>query len=150
MKILIQRVSQARVDVANQTIGKIEQGILALVGFDKHDTPVQLDSMAKKLTSYRIFEDDQGKMNLDVKVCGKAILVVSQFTLAADTQKGLRPSFSSACPPVAAEALYESFVERLKQYDLNIQTGEFGADMTVSLTNDGPVTFLLENMAAST
>ena len=145
MKVLIQRVSHASVVVDGETVGAIDRGILALIGIQKHDTEENLKTMASKLLRYRIFPDDEGKMNLSVSDIEGGILAVSQFTLAADTQKGLRPSFSSAAPPAMAEQLYESFVAILRQDLSKVETGQFAADMKVSLLNDGPVTFLLEN-----
>lgn len=145
MKVLIQRVSHASVMVEGESVGAIEKGILALIGIQKHDTDESLQAMANKLLRYRIFPDEQGKMNLSVSDIGGGILAISQFTLAADTQKGLRPSFSSAAAPDMAEKRYDQFVDRLKQGLDKVETGIFAADMKVSLLNDGPVTFLLEN-----
>lgn len=145
MKVLLQRCSEARVEVAGETIGKIGRGLLLLIGIEKHDDASSLEKVAHKLLRYRVFSDDEGKMNLSVKDIGGSLLCVSQFTLAADTLKGLRPSFSSAAPPDQAQALYEDFVAMLKREIENVQTGKFAADMQVSLTNDGPVTFLLES-----
>ncbi|WP_188150960.1 D-aminoacyl-tRNA deacylase [Teredinibacter waterburyi] len=144
MKVLIQRVKHASVSVNNQTIGAIEQGVLAFIGIEKHDSQDILLRMADKLLSYRVFADEQGKMNKSVKDINGGLLAISQFTLAADTRKGLRPSFSVAAEPVIAEGLYNLFVDLLKQKHPNIATGKFAADMQVSLLNDGPVTFLLE------
>ncbi len=145
MKVLIQRVSHASVVVEGETVGAIDRGILALIGVQKHDTDESLQAMANKLLRYRIFPDDQGKMNLSVSDIDGGILAISQFTLAADTQKGLRPSFSSAAAPDIAEQRYDQFVRLLKQKLAKVETGIFAADMKVSLLNDGPVTFLLEN-----
>lgn len=143
MKVLMQRVSHARVDVNGATIGAIDTGLLLFVGIEKTDTAEILEKMANKVLAYRVFGDDEGKMNLNVQQIEGGILAISQFTLAADTQKGLRPSFSSAAPPKEAQALYDQFVERLKTKHSPIATGEFAADMKVSLLNDGPVTFML-------
>lgn len=143
MKGVIQRVSHAQVDVAGKTIGKINQGLVLLLGVEKHDTEQDADKLLHKVINYRIFADHNGKMNLSLKDISGELLVVSQFTLAADTQKGLRPSFSSAASPQLAEQLYNYFVVQAKSTSLNIATGQFAADMQVSLCNDGPVTFLL-------
>lgn len=143
MIALIQRVSQAKVDVEGTTIGSINQGLLVLLGVQAGDTTTQADALLKKVLSYRVFADDDGKMNLSLLDIGGELLVVSQFTLAANTGKGLRPSFSSAAAPNEAKDLYDYFVEQATP-QLHTQTGEFGADMQVSLTNDGPVTFWLE------
>lgn len=144
MKALIQRVSHASVEVDDTTVGSIREGILLFVGFEPGDTPETLERMAAKVLAYRLFPDNDGKMNLSVSDTGGGILVVSQFTLAADTKKGLRPSFSSAAPPDRARDLYEQFTARLKTNHKIVENGCFGADMKVSLLNDGPVTFLLE------
>lgn len=140
---LIQRVEQARVDVSGETVGEIKQGLLLLLGVEKGDDHTSADALLKKVLAYRVFADAEGKMNLNVQQAGGGLLVVSQFTLAADTRKGLRPSFSSAAPPALAEQLYDYFVERAKQLHNPVATGVFAADMQVSLTNDGPVTFML-------
>ncbi len=144
MKALIQRVSQASVTVDGNTIGSIDQGILLLLGVEKNDTPAEATKLLNKAISYRIFPDKDEKMNLSLKDIQGGLLVVSQFTLAADTKKGLRPSFSSAAAPELAEALYHDFINTAKKEIALVQTGQFGADMKVSLLNDGPVTFLLE------
>jgi len=143
---LIQRVTRASVAVDQQIVGDINQGILLLLGVQRDDDEAALDKLLNKLINYRIFSDDDGKMNLSLSDIGGEILVISQFTLAADTKKGLRPGFSSAAHPQAAEALYETFVEKLRQQTAlaKVATGVFGADMKVELLNDGPVTFLLE------
>ncbi len=147
---LIQRVSSASVVVADETAGKINRGVLLLLGIQKGDDQRSADKLLKKVTSYRIFPDDKGHMNLSLIDIDGDLLVVSQFTIAADTHKGLRPSFSSAAPPEIAENLYEYFVREaraLRQSGLNghVATGVFGADMKVSLVNEGPVTFMLES-----
>lgn len=144
MKVLIQRVKKAEVTVDNQSIGAISQGLLAFIGIEKHDDQHLLDKMLNKLLNYRIFPDDHGKMNLSVSDIQGGILAVSQFTIAADTQKGLRPSFSSAATPEHALALYTYFIEQLSLRHTSVATGQFAADMQVSLVNDGPVTFMLE------
>ena len=142
MKALIQRVSCASVTVAGETLGEIEGGLLVFLGLDKSDTEVVAQKLLNKIIRYRVFSDAAGHMNLDLGQAGGSLLIVSQFTLAADTQKGLRPSFSSAMPPADAEVLFEFFV-RAAALVQPVATGRFGADMQVSLTNDGPVTFLL-------
>lgn len=143
---LIQRVSSASVAIENRPQGNIDQGILLLLGVEKNDDQDNADQLLKKILNYRIFNDELGKMNLSLNDIGGGLLVVSQFTLAADTKKGMRPSFSLAAPPEPAEALYDYF---LKQAQIECQgrvaSGEFGADMQVSLCNDGPVTFLLSS-----
>lgn len=148
MKGLIQRVSHAQVSVATdrdrEITGKIDQGLLLLLGVEKGDSEELVDKLLHKVLNYRIFSDEQGKMNQSLSDISGELLVVSQFTLAAETKKGLRPGFSSAAPPDIAEALYESFVAKAKSAGIRVQTGSFGADMQVSLTNDGPVTFMLE------
>lgn len=144
MKALIQRVSHASVCVDKQIIGEISEGILVLIGIEKTDTEDTLERTVNKLLDYRIFSDEDGKMNRSVKEINGGILAVSQFTLAANTKKGLRPSFSSAADPKSAESLYHVFVDILSKKYTHVAFGQFGADMKVSLLNDGPVTFLLE------
>lgn len=145
MRGLIQRVSQASVSVDNNIVGQIDQGLLLLLGVQKNDTQQQVDKLLQKIVKYRVFSDPQGKMNDSLLDIGGSLLIVSQFTLAADTQKGLRPSFSSAAEPASAKDLYDYFVEQAKAISgMSLQTGIFAADMQVSLINDGPVTFLLE------
>lgn len=143
MIALIQRVKWANVRVEEQTIGEIGVGLLVLLGVEKHDNEAQADKLLEKVLHYRVFSDEQGKMNLNVQQAGGSLLVISQFTLAADTQKGLRPSFSSAAASAQAEALYHYFCQRSAER-LPTQTGQFAADMQVSLQNDGPVTFWLQ------
>ena len=142
MKALIQRVSTASVTVAGETVGKIERGLLVFLGVEKPDTQIIAQKLLSKVLRYRVFNDAAGHMNLDVARVDGSLLIVSQFPLAADTQKGLRPSFSSAMPPSDAEVLYEFFVAEAALV-LPVATGRFGADMQVRLVNDGPVTFLL-------
>lgn len=144
MIALIQRVKQAKVEVDNQSIGEIKQGLLVLLGVERDDTTALADKLLKKVVSYRVFSDVEDKMNLSLKDIGGELLVVSQFTLAADTSKGLRPGFSAAATPSDAKSLYEYFVTQSKAMNVDTQTGEFGADMQVSLVNDGPVTFSLK------
>ncbi|MEI8651338.1 D-aminoacyl-tRNA deacylase [Pseudoalteromonas sp. Hal273] len=143
MQGLIQRVKHAKVEINNQVVGEISQGILLLLGVEKHDDTQTADKLLHKVSNYRIFTDENDKMNLSLKDIKGELLVVSQFTLAADTKKGMRPSFSSAATPSQANELYEYFVAQAKELGLTIATGEFGADMQVSLCNDGPVTFNL-------
>lgn len=138
---LIQRVSEASVTVDATTIGRIEQGILLLLGVEKEDGQAQIDKLVKKVSQYRMFSDEQGKMNLNIQQAGGSVLVVSQFTLVADTQKGNRPGFSRGASPEVGKALYLQFIEALEATGIPVQTGEFGADMKVHLVNDGPVTF---------
>ncbi|MGB0923714.1 MAG: D-aminoacyl-tRNA deacylase, partial [Pseudoalteromonas shioyasakiensis] len=143
MQGLIQRVKQAKVEVAGEVVGEISQGILLLLGVEKQDTEQSAQKLLHKVSNYRIFTDEQGKMNLSLNDIKGELLVVSQFTLAADTKKGMRPSFSSAGTPEQANTLYEYFIAEAKKAGLTVATGQFGADMQVSLCNDGPVTFNL-------
>lgn len=145
MKVLIQRVSQASVTVEEQTVGVIDQGLLALVGVEKGDNEAAVEKMLHKLLHYRVFSDAEGKMNLNLQQAGGGLLLVSQFTLAAETHKGLRPGFSSAAPPAEGERLFNALVARAQAAWPKVATGRFGADMQVALVNDGPVTFLLES-----
>lgn len=145
MKVLIQRALKASVTVKSKVIGSIDHGLLLFVGIEKHDTSDSLEKMANKVVAYRVFSDDEDKMNLNVNQVGGAILTISQFTLSANTNKGLRPSFSAAAAPSEALALFDEFVTMLKVRTPRVETGEFGADMKVQLVNDGPVTFMLEN-----
>ena len=144
MRALIQRVSYARVLVNDEIVGEIARGILLFLAIQKGDSAAQIDKLLNKVLAYRVFPDAVGHMNLALSDISGSLLVVSQFTLAADTRKGLRPSFSSATPPVDAELLYDNFVDRARQRCEHVATGQFGADMKVQLENDGPVTFLLE------
>ncbi|GEA07171.1 D-aminoacyl-tRNA deacylase [Alteromonas sp. KUL42] len=138
---LIQRVSEANVTVSGEVIGSIGKGMLVLLGVEKNDSDIEIEKLATKLSRYRMFTDDDGKMNLNIEQVNGEILVVSQFTLVADTQKGNRPGFSRGATPEHGKAVYEKFVECLKAKGLTVATGEFGADMQVGLINDGPVTF---------
>jgi D-tyrosyl-tRNA(Tyr) deacylase len=140
---LIQRVSEARVEVDGRTIGAIGRGILALVGVERGDGEAQAERLVEKVLGYRIFPDDAGKMNLSLLDIGGELLAVPQFTLAADTKKGTRAGFSTAASPEDGRLLFESFVGKTK-LQVKTQTGQFGADMKVSLVNDGPVTFWLQ------
>lgn len=141
---LIQRVKRASVEVDGKIVGAVDQGILLLLGVEKTDTEAVADKLLDKVLAYRIFADQDNKMNCNVQQIDGSVLVVSQFTLAADTRKGLRPSFSSAAPPAQAEQLYDYFVARLRERHPQVATGIFAADMQVSLINDGPVTFMLK------
>lgn len=144
MKLLVQRALNASVVVDNETVGAISHGQLVLVGIEKGDTEADMQRLADKLLKYRMFSDKDGRMNLNVQQVNGGVLLVSQFTLAADTKKGLRPGFSTAAIPEEAERLFNDFVSKVRaQYD-QVETGRFAADMKVSFTNDGPVTFMLE------
>ncbi|EKK5270737.1 D-aminoacyl-tRNA deacylase [Cronobacter dublinensis] len=144
MIALIQRVTHASVRVGEEVTGEIGPGLLVLLGVEKEDDEQKANRLCERVLGYRIFSDEQGKMNLNVQQAGGSVLVVSQFTLPADTEKGLRPSFSRGAPPEQAEALYDYFVSRCLATGIKTQTGRFAADMQVSLTNDGPVTFWLQ------
>lgn len=144
MIALIQRVSEAKVVVNNKNIGEIQQGILALIGIEKDDGEEQVKRLIDKVLTYRIFPDDLDKMNLSLQDIKAGLLLVPQFTLAADTQKGSRPSFSSAASPDIAKKMFNAVVDYAKLKYQRVETGEFGADMKVSLLNDGPVTFWLQ------
>lgn len=141
---LIQRVSSAAVMVDGETVGEIGRGILLLLGVEREDDLARCHKLADKVLNYRVFPDADGKMNLSVKDIGGELLVVSQFTLAADTRKGLRPSFTPAAAPAVAEQLYREFARYCAGKVGKVGTGSFGADMKVSLCNDGPVTFWLQ------
>lgn len=147
MRALIQRVKSAQVIVDEQTVGKIEQGLLVFLGLHQNDHVGQLPWMIEKLIHLRLFTDEAGKMNLSVQDVQGKILVVSQFTLYGDCRTGRRPSFTQTMPPQDAEGLYEQFVSKLKEAigESQVETGTFGAYMQVELVNDGPVTFLIEN-----
>lgn len=144
MIALIQRVNNAQVSVNQQVIGQVDQGILALIGVEKNDTKANADKLIKRLIGYRIFSDQEDKMNLSLVDVNGGLLLVPQFTLAADTKKGMRPSFSSAAPPNLGEQLFDYFVQQARCLHSTVKIGEFGADMQVSLCNDGPVTFWLQ------
>jgi D-aminoacyl-tRNA deacylase len=140
---LVQRVTGANVKVGGKPVGVIGAGLVALVGVERGDTEVEALLLAERVTNYRMFSDAEGKMNLSVKDVRGQILAVPQFTLAADTNSGARPSFSSAATPGEAEKLFKRFVEKIEEWSPRIATGQFGADMQLSLVNDGPVTFWL-------
>ncbi|MDO6562759.1 D-aminoacyl-tRNA deacylase [Amphritea sp. 1_MG-2023] len=144
MKALIQRVSSASVEIAGECHGKIASGTLLLLGIEKTDTQASADKLLQKVLNYRIFSDADGKMNLNLQQHAGGLLIVSQFTLVADTAKGLRPGFSKGATPEQGEALYDYFVQQAKDRHPSVATGRFGANMQVNLVNDGPVTFLLE------
>jgi len=143
MIALIQRVSQASVTVDQIVTGEIKQGILVLLAIEPNDTEVKAKRLAERVAGYRIFEDEAGKMNLNVSQVHGEILVVSQFTLAADTNTGMRPSFTSAAKPEVSIPLYKYFCQQLRERGFQVPTGKFGADMKVASVNDGPVTFTL-------
>ena len=143
MIALLQRVSEASVSVSNNKIASIDKGVLVLVGIERHDSEYQADRLINRILDYRIFDDADGKMNLSLKDTQGGLLLVPQFTLAADTQKGLRPSFSSAANPSDADKLFSYFCSQSKLAYSPVEVGQFGADMQVSLINDGPVTFNL-------
>ena len=144
MKALIQRVASSQVEVDGKTVGKIDKGLLVFLGLEKKDNELIADKMMSKIISYRVFPDENQKMNLSLKDITGDVLIISQFTLAADTKNGTRAGFSTALPPIEAESLYDYFIDKIKDSNLKIQSGIFGADMKVSLLNDGPVTFMLE------
>ncbi|SDT11054.1 D-tyrosyl-tRNA(Tyr) deacylase [Halopseudomonas litoralis] len=144
MKGLLQRVSQARVEVGGEAVGAIDQGLLVLVGIEPQDDQASADKLLHKLLNYRVFSDAEGRMNCSVQDVQGGLLLVSQFTLAADTRKGLRPGFSTAAPPERAAELFDYLLAQARQRWPQVATGRFGADMQVHLVNDGPVTLLLE------
>lgn len=144
MKLVIQRVSRAEVHVAGRSVGRIGRGFLVLVGAEKGDDDAAADEAARKVAGLRVFNDREGKMNLDLAAVGGSVLVVSQFTLGADLSRGRRPGFEKALAGDEARPLYERFVRALAGAGVPVETGEFGAMMDVSLVNDGPATFVLE------
>lgn len=144
MIALIQRVSHASVTVSGETVGEIGPGLLVLLGVQREDDEAKASKLLHKVSNYRVFADGDGKMNLNVQQAGGSLLVVSQFTLAAETDKGLRPSFSNGGEPALAERLYDYFIAQSQAAGLPTASGRFAADMQVSLLNDGPVTFWLE------
>ncbi|OGX54125.1 MAG: D-tyrosyl-tRNA(Tyr) deacylase [Omnitrophica WOR_2 bacterium RIFOXYA12_FULL_38_10] len=144
MKVVVQRVSSADIKVESKVVGKISKGMLVLFGVSKKDTAQDADYLVDKISQLRMFEDGQGKMNLSANDVKGEFLVVSQFTLCGNCDKGRRPSFDDAAPAEKAEELYEYFVEQLRKKDFKVETGVFAAMMEVSLVNDGPVTFIIE------
>jgi D-tyrosyl-tRNA(Tyr) deacylase len=144
MIALLQRVKHAQVDIDNQTVARIGSGLLVLAAVQQGDTPQRIERMAERLLGYRVFADAEGKMNRSVQDVAGELLLVSQFTLAADTDSGMRPSFTPAAAPEAGLAGFEALVAAVRHRYASVQTGRFGADMQVSLCNDGPVTFWLE------
>jgi D-aminoacyl-tRNA deacylase len=148
MRACVQRVSQAQVTVADEITGRIERGLLVLLGVAAGDTDDDARQMAQKIVELRIFPDDEGKMNRSLAEAGGAMLVVSQFTLLGDCRKGRRPSFIEAAPPEEADRLYQLFVAAVQQQGIRVETGRFRAHMDVSLVNDGPVTLLLDSRKA--
>ena len=144
MRVVLQRVSSAIVTVNDQELGAIGQGYMLLVAIQDADTEAELDYLVRKITGLRVFEDEAGKMNLSIQDVGGSILSISQFTLYADTRRGNRPSFTDAGAPAYAEKMYDQFNTKLAATGLTVATGEFGADMKVSLVNDGPVTIIFD------
>ena len=144
MKLVVQRVNKANVKVEKKIVGKIDKGFLVLIGITHNDTKKEAEYLAKKLVNLRVFEDEKNKMNRSIKEINGKLLIVSQFTLYANCKDGNRPSFTDAAKPEIANNLYEYFCEKCKEYDVEVQKGIFGADMEVSLINDGPVTIIIE------
>lgn len=145
MRVVIQRVKEARVEVNGETVGEIGKGFLLLLGVGRDDSEADVNYLVDKILGLRVFEDENGKMNLSIKETGGEVLVVSQFTLFGDCRKARRPSFDQAAPPELAENLYTRFVENLKEKGIRIDTGKFGEIMEVHLTNSGPLTLLLDS-----
>ena len=150
MRVLLQRAAAGSVTIAGECVGEIGQGLVLLIGVTHTDTPEDVDYLVKKCANLRIFEDENGKMNRSLLDINGEVLAISQFTLYGDCVKGRRPGFDAAAEPVMAEKLYDLFVEKMKQEGVRkVDTGRFGADMMVSIENDGPVTFMLESKAKS-
>jgi D-aminoacyl-tRNA deacylase len=148
MRAVVQRVTEARVEVAGKIVGEIGAGLLVLLGVAREDTGSDADYLAEKINNLRVFDDDQGKMNRSLLETGGAMLVVSQFTLYGDVRRGRRPSYTDAAEPEKANELYQYFVERIRSFGVKVETGVFQATMKVSLINDGPVTILLDSRKA--
>ena len=144
MKLVIQRVKEAKVEVENKIVGQIQNGFMVLLGVNKNDTKQNADYLVKKLCNLRVFSDENGKMNLDIKKTNGKLLIVSQFTLYANCSEGNRPSFTEAAGPELANTLYEYFCEECSKNDIQVEKGIFGANMKVELVNDGPVTIIME------
>ncbi|MHA3066205.1 D-aminoacyl-tRNA deacylase [Lacticaseibacillus saniviri] len=144
MRVVVQRVSEAAVKIDQETVGEIKQGFMLLVGVGPDDTMTDVNYLVRKITNLRVFSDEAGKMNLSLRDIDGAILSISQFTLFADTKKGNRPSFTAAAKPELGQQLYDAFNQALAAEGITVETGEFGADMKVSLINDGPVTILFD------
>lgn len=149
MRAVLQRVTEATVNVGGGTVGSIRKGLVVLLGISKADTPRQADHLLDKILFLRIFPDEAGKMNRDIQQAAGSLLVISQFTLYADCRKGRRPSFDSAAPPTQAQTLYDYFVEAARRSPVPVATGEFRAHMQITLVNDGPVTILLDSSELS-
>lgn len=145
MRAVVQRVKNSKVTVSGETTGQIDQGLMVLLGVGRDDSETDIDYLAEKIINLRIFEDDKGKMNLSLLDVGGSMLVVSQFTLFGDCRKGRRPSYDYAARPEAAKELYEAFVDKCQGFGVCVQTGVFQADMLVDISNDGPVTLLLDS-----
>ncbi len=145
MKIILQRVRAASVRIENKIVGQIDQGFCILAGFDPTDTAEAVDKMAQKIALLRVFSDEAGKMNRSLTDIGGSALIVSQFTLLADCSHGRRPSFTGAGNPVKAEELYNRFITQMRALSIPVETGQFAAEMLVSIENDGPATFILES-----
>jgi len=145
MRVVIQRVSRAQVEVDGQVVGRVERGLLVYLGVGRDDGPDDLEYIARKIRAVRVFPDPAGKMNLDVVQAGGDVLVVSNFTLLADVSKGRRPAFVAAADPARAEPMYEQLCARLREAGLGVQTGRFGASMSVVATNDGPINIVLDS-----
>ena len=145
MRAVVQRVTRAKVTIESEIAGEIKQGLVVLLGVGRNDSATDVRYLASKITSLRIFDDGEGKMNLSLKDIGGGVLVISQFTLYGDVRRGLRPSWTDAAPPEIAEPLYELFLAQVREITPNLASGRFGAMMQVELVNDGPVTILLDS-----
>jgi len=145
MRAVVQRVTRAKVTVDGETVGEIQKGLVVLLGVARDDTNPDVEYLAAKITALRIFDDEQGKMNLSLKDIGGGVLIVSQFTLYGDVRRGLRPSWIDAAQPEIAEPLYESFIGEVRKLGCEVASGKFGGTMLVELINDGPVTIMLDS-----